>query len=368
MAGNIDSDYERFREIVKGHVRKNLKEYIVNGELIGKDNNGIVKVPLPYIKLPKFVFDDSGDSGIGQGDGNEDDVLYPGENDGSEPGDGEGEIIRDAELTLEELADILGEQLGLQDLKPKSVDQLLEKKDRYKSIRRAGPESLRHFRRTYKAALKRQISSGEYNPSNPRVIPVREDKRYRSWKTTPEPNARALVVHMRDISGSVDDEMIEVIRRTSWWIDLWIWAKYNNRVQQEYLVHHSDAKLVKRDEFFDINGSSGGTVISSVLKASKDLFNGRLSNYPHELWNIYLFYYSDGDNIKNDNPECMYLLKNDILPYANSFCYGHLSSSATDFEQGIRELSGSYPIVHYAGIPSKIKILDALRIFLGGKK
>ena len=38
---------------------------------------------------------------------------------------------------------------------------------RYTGIRTTGPESLRHFKRTYKQALRRQIASGTYNPEQP---------------------------------------------------------------------------------------------------------------------------------------------------------------------------------------------------------
>ena len=64
------------------------------------------------------------------------------------------------------------------------------RKDKYTSIRQAGPESLRHFKRTFKRALKRQIASGTYNPDDPIVIPIREDKQYRSWKEVPKPETR----------------------------------------------------------------------------------------------------------------------------------------------------------------------------------
>ena len=45
-------------------------------------------------------------------------------------------------------------------------------------IRNTGPESLRHFRRTFKRALQRHIATGTYNPKIPLIVPIREDKRY----------------------------------------------------------------------------------------------------------------------------------------------------------------------------------------------
>lgn len=367
MAGNIDSDYKRFREIIKGHVRENLREYITNGEIIGREGKDYVRVPLPHINLPKFIYDDSDNLGVGQGDGQEGDPTdwdFYGDEAGKDP----GELVYDAELSIEELAEILGERLDLGELKPKSVERILEEKDRYKSIRRTGPESLRHFKRTYRTALKRTIASGLYDPKNPVVVPIRPDKYYRSWVKTPEPNAKAVVFHMRDISGSMDDDKVDIVRNMAWWEDAWIRHNYKDRVHHVYLVHHSDAWEVGREDFFNIFGSGGGTVISSILNLASSMFTGATSKFNHEHWNVYMFYYSDGENWADDNKNCMNTLQEKILPHANSFCYGHISEITSDFLKGINKLSADNPNLRYHEIPKKLLILDALKKFLQQKK
>ena len=87
---------------------------------------------------------------------------------------------------------------------PRAKDAIKSKKDKYTTIGRTGPDSLRHFKRTYKEALKRQIASGQYNAKNPIIIPNREDERFRSWKTVYEPQANAAIIYMMDVSGSDD--------------------------------------------------------------------------------------------------------------------------------------------------------------------
>ena len=42
----IDADQGRFRQIVRGHVRKNLKRYISQGEMIGRVGGGRVRIPV----------------------------------------------------------------------------------------------------------------------------------------------------------------------------------------------------------------------------------------------------------------------------------------------------------------------------------
>ena len=50
----IKQDHSRFRDIVRGKVRDNLKQYISNGELMGKQGGKAVKYP--YRKLIYLVF------------------------------------------------------------------------------------------------------------------------------------------------------------------------------------------------------------------------------------------------------------------------------------------------------------------------
>jgi uncharacterized sporulation protein YeaH/YhbH (DUF444 family) len=81
----IKQDHSRFRQIVRGKIRRNLKQYISSGELIGKQGKERVSIPVPQIELPRFRFDSQDGGGVGQGDGQPGDSLGPGEQ-----GPGEG--------------------------------------------------------------------------------------------------------------------------------------------------------------------------------------------------------------------------------------------------------------------------------------
>ena len=101
---------------------------------------------------------------------------------------------------------------------------------------RAGPESLRHFRRTFREAFKRQIAMGTYDPARPMVVPVRDDKRFRSWNTAIEPVANAVIPYMMDVSGSMGDEQKEIVRIESFWIDTWLRTQYKG-LESVYIIH-----------------------------------------------------------------------------------------------------------------------------------
>src|SRR5262249_49751710 len=176
MGQKIERDHQRFRKIVRGKVKSNLSKYIGRGEMIGKKGNDLVSIPLPQIDIPQFRYGQKGSGGVGQGEGDVGQPLTAPKGDDSGAGDQPGGHILEVELTMEELADILGEELALPRIEPRGKKNIITTKDKYTGIRQAGPESLRHFKRTFKRALRRQIASGVYDPDRPLVVPIREDK------------------------------------------------------------------------------------------------------------------------------------------------------------------------------------------------
>ena len=75
MSLRIDQDHSRFRNIVRGRIRQNLRKYISKGELLGRQGKDIVSIPIPQIDIPRFRFADKQQGGVGQGDGEPGDPL-----------------------------------------------------------------------------------------------------------------------------------------------------------------------------------------------------------------------------------------------------------------------------------------------------
>src|SRR5690606_10336453 len=120
---------------------------------------------------------------------------------------------------------------------------------KFDSIRRTGPESLRHFKRTYFQALRRQISVGAYDPHRPLIVPIPDDKRYRSWSTIQQPEANAVVIYMMDVSGSMTDEQKQLVRTEAFWIDTWLTSQYDG-IETRYIIHDAAAREVDEDTFY----------------------------------------------------------------------------------------------------------------------
>ncbi len=371
MSLKIDQDHSRFRNIVRGKIRQNLRRYISQGEMIGRKGRDLVSIPVPQIDIPRFVYGNRQSGGVGEGDGNPGDAVggkdqEDGQSGSGKAGEDPGEHVLEVDITLDELADILGEELQLPAIENKGRNKILSAKDRYTGIRRAGPESLRHFKRTYREALKRAISAGTYDAKNPIIVPQHDDKRYRSWKENTEPVANAVIIYMMDVSGSMGDEQKEIVRIESFWIDTWLRRHYQG-LESHYIIHDAVAREVDRETFFHTR-ESGGTMISSAYKLASQMMD---DHYSPEEWNIYPFHFSDGDNWSMDDTlTCMDILKKSILPRVNMFAYGQVESpyGSGQFIKDLREHFGKDESVVTSEIRDKDGIVASIKEFLGKGK
>lgn len=361
----IKRDVTRFHNIVRGRVRQNLRKYVTHGEMIGRKGKDLVSIPVPQLDVPHFEYGDNGSGGVGQGDG---EVGQPvgkgkGQNGTGQAGNTPGGHILEVELTLEELAQLMAEELKLPRIQPKGDAVLNEEKARYDSIRRTGPESLRHFKRTYVQALRRQIATGSYDPDNPRVYPIAEDKRYRSWTNVYEPQANAVIIYMMDVSGSMTDDQKQIVRTAAFWIDTWLRNEYKG-LQRRYIIHDAAAREVDEQTFYHTR-ESGGTRISSAYRVAADMIR---ASFPPNQWNIYFFQFSDGDNWGEDNSLSLGLLRQELLPVCNLFCYGQVESPYGSGEY-IRSLEAEFQENFEQLILTEIEdreaIYDAIKKFLG---
>jgi sporulation protein YhbH len=367
MVMRIDHDRSRFKEIVRGRIRQNLRKYVTHGEMIGRKGRDLVSIPIPQLDVPHFRYGKNGSGGVGQGEGEEgDQVGGQGQSGSGSAGSEPGGHILEVEVSLQELAAILGDELQLPRIEPKGQANIAQEKSKYNSIRRVGPESLRHFKRTYVEAMRRQISTGEYNPRQPKVVPIPDDRRYRSWTTVSEPQANAAVIYLMDVSGSMTDEQKDIVRTEAFWIDTWLKSQYNG-VETRYIIHDAVAREVDEHTFYHTR-ESGGTRISSAYRVAVELMQ---NNFPVENWNLYCFQFSDGDNWGEDNNQSLALLREHILPKLNLFCYGQVDSPYGSGEY-LKALEGAFGSEHENLVTSEIAdkegIYESIRTFLGKGK
>lgn len=368
----IKRDHARFRKIVKGRIRDGLRKYVSKGEMPSPKGDGTFKIPMPSIETPRFKFGEKQQGGMGQGDGGQGDPVDGQEGEDGQPGEGEagdkeGKKELEVDLSLEELASILGEELSLPNIEPKGKKSLESTTNKYTSIGMNGPDSLKHFKRSYREALKRQMATGTYDAKNPIIVPIKSDMRFRSSQQKVENENSAVVIYMMDVSGSMGDEQKEIVRTESFWINLWLKSQYKD-IEIRYIIHDATAKEVDEETFFRTR-ESGGTLISSALKLCKEIID---ADYNPNDWNIYPFHFSDGDNWSTDDTKlCLELLDDHIIPASNLFCYGQVESRYGS-GQFYKDLHGKYgddnDRVTLSKIKNKDAILDSIKEFLGKGK
>ncbi len=368
MVKKIDKDFARFRDIIRGRIRKDLKKYVSQGELVGKQGKHLVSIPVPQIRIPRIRFGPAG-AGVGQGEGEPGTAIAEGDappGGEGKAGDAPGQHLLEVDVTLEELAKILGEELALPRIRPRGNRSVLTERDRYVGISRVGPESLRHFKRTYREALKRLIASGDYDPARPSIVPIRRDKRYRSWRVKETPQSNAVILYLMDVSGSMGDEQKAIVRTEAFWIDTWLRSQYK-KLETRYVVHDAAAKAVDRETFYHIK-ESGGTKISSAYQLAVEIVR---REFDPAMWNVYVFHFSDGDNWgSEDTQRCVDLLRDHLLPLVNLFGYGQVKS-AYGSGQFKKDLDAVFPgdeRIVTSEIRDREGIYESIREFLGKGK
>jgi uncharacterized protein len=362
LAQRIEQDARRFREIVHGRIKRELRQYMTRGELIARKGQEQVSIPLPHIELPRFRYGSQSDPGVGHGEGEVGEPVA-GADGASEAGDQAGEHILEVDVELSELAKVLQDALELPRILPKGKRALSTQRARYSSLRRTGPESLKQFKRGYVNALKRMIASGDYDADDPVIVPERADRRYRSWKSHPKPESNAVIIYMMDVSGSMGSEQKEIVRIESFWIDTWLRSQYA-ALESVYITHDAVAREVDQHTFFHAR-ESGGTKISSAYKLCLEVIRQR---YPSELWNIYPFHFSDGDNwCSDDTRVCLDLLRDKLLRDCNMFCYGQVKSAygSGQFISSLEQAFGADERVILSEIADREQIYDSIKTFLG---
>ena len=293
MSLNITGDQRRFREKIKQLRREGLEKYFSQETITLPQLGGkTISIPIENLELPRFIFGNDDENGVGQGQGEEGDVI-PGEYilDGQKRGHGSGRGNHSvAELTLEEAAEILAEELELPNLLEKYGGEVSRTyANKYSALQPAGPKSLRHKKKTFMRALKRSIVSEQYDPNDPQIIFQPRDERFRASLPQPKPVTKAAMIWLLDYSGSMNN-VLDFLQNVGWWANAWI-KKHYELVDNRYIQYDSFAKEVSADEFYSVD-AGGGTSMSAGLSLAKKII---LQDYPDYSYNVYLIQFTDGD-------------------------------------------------------------------------
>ena len=152
-------------------------------------------------------------------------------------------------------------------------------------------------------------------------FPFKEDDfRYFRLREDVRRESNAVVICIMDTSGSMNVSKKYLARTFYFLLYQFVKIKYIN-VDIVFIAHTTEAQEVNEDDFFH-KGESGGTYISSGYEKALEIIEKR---YSPEIWNIYAFHCSDGDNWQEDNPKAIKLAQ-ELCQVCNLFGYGEVKS------------------------------------------
>jgi sporulation protein YhbH len=333
-----DRDRARHNEKVREILKKNLGDVVANQDIISADKSKIIKVPIRGLELPHIRFDPNDKERVGQGQGGTKpgDVIAQAPKKGEGPGTGKeagqepGVDFYEAEITIDELASMVFEDLHLPNLEDKGVQNIPSDVMDFNSIAKRGLAGNLDRKRTILEAMRRNARQGHQGKLQIRE----EDKRFKTWEMVEEPQRNAVIFAMRDVSGSMGEFEAYICRSFYFWMLRFLRTKYTS-CEIVFITCHTEAKEVDESAFFSL-GDSGGTRMSSAYALALDIMNKRYN--PRE-WNIYPFLFSDGYNWGDQ--ECVDLVRR-MLGFVNLIGYGEIGSEGWQSSFGFAPLGQAY--------------------------
>ncbi len=319
--GSIDQ--QRHKEKIREAIKKNLADIVSEENIIMSDGKKQIRVPIRSLDQYRFRFDPGRQTRSGQGNGKSKvgDVIAQDPQQGQGPGKGKGDAGQDpgaeyyeAEVSVDELATLIFEDLSLPNLEEKRQAEMETETIRFTDVRKKGPMGNLDKKRTILENLKRNAAQGD-----PTFHDIKnDDLRFKVWEPTIRYESNAVVLAMMDVSGSMGEFEKYIARSFYFWMVRFLRTKYTN-VKIVFISHHTEAKEVTEDEFFH-RGESGGTQVSSAYELALQIIKER---YNPADWNIYPFHFSDGDNLPWDNDRCVQLVE-ELMKLCNIFGYGEI--------------------------------------------
>ncbi|RBW69642.1 sporulation protein YhbH [Bacillus taeanensis] len=361
-----DIDQKRHKQKIKDAIKRNLADIVSEESIIMSSNSEKIKVPIRSIKQYKFRFssDDQQRVGQGNGDSNVGDVLGQSEKGeaqqgkGEKPGDLAGEDYYEAEVSMDEIAELIFEDLQLPNLKEKQKSELTHEEISFNDIRKQGIIGNIDKRRTIFETIKRQ---SRHKTQNTGLQITKDDLRFKTWEIQEKPTTNAVVLAMMDTSASMGTFEKYIARSFFFWMVRFLRTNYQ-KVEIVFLAHDAEAKEVSEEHFFT-KGESGGTKCSSVYKLANEIIDSR---YPQEAYNNYAFHFSDGDNWYADNEKTIQFVK-ELIKKCNMTGYGEINPFNRSSKLSAEMNKITDPSFITSSIREKSDVYSALKSFFGDK-
>ena len=183
------------------------------------------------------------------------------------------------------------------------------------------------------------------------------DLQYNNFEKIAVPTTSAVMFCIMDVSGSMGEMEKDIAKRFFMLLYMFLTKQYE-KIEIVFIRHHTIAKEVSEDEFFN-SRESGGTVVVTALELMSKIIKERYS----KDWNIYAAQASDGDVWDLiDAVECYKLLDKEILDSIQYMIYIEICRpSSGDLWNNYKKLSdkrGNFEIGKINGVSEIWKVFQ----------
>jgi len=312
------SDRSRHKKKLDKAIKESIKDVIAEESIIGQNGKKKIRIPVRGLKEYRFVYGNNeenksvgsgGDHSLKKGQKIGQKRAQKGQGQGSgKASDKKGDEYYDVEVSLEELAEYLFNDLELPDLEKKQFRFVSQETIKRKGYRFQGIRPRLSKKETLKRKIRRQKmaeKAGTYDPESDERFPFhKDDLKYHHIKPKVKENSTAVIFFLMDVSGSMSQDRKFLARSFFFLLYQFLNHKYE-QVDVVFISHSTYAKRVDENDFFKV-GTHGGTIISTALELELETIS---KEYHPNSWNIYSFYCGDGENWTSDNEKCITLFK-----------------------------------------------------------
>lgn len=350
IADRAASDRARHRQKIDKAIKESIRDVVAEESIIGQNGKKKIRIPVKGIKEHRFVYgQNENNKQVGSAQGKD---IKKGQRighrrrkkqqgDPNKPGDKPGEEMYEVEMSLEELAGYLFNDLELPELEKKNFKFTTQEKMKRKGKRPYGIRPRLSKKETIKQKLRRKkaaIKSGAFDPNGDDRFTFHEsDLRYKHIAPVKKENTAAVVFFVMDVSGSMTKSKKFLARSFFFLLYQFLNHKYSS-VDVVFVSHTAEANEVNEEQFFT-QVPNGGTLVSTGLKKVEEIVEKR---YHPNNWNVYTFYCGDGDNWSIDNKEAIDSFKR-LKEINQVICYTEIGKLVSYNEFGGIFSSGGTP-------------------------
>lgn len=346
-----------------------------------------VQIPIKGINEPQFSYDGKSGDKKHVHPGNKeyipgDKIRKPreGEGEGGQKGSNDPTITEDdfvITISREEFLDYFFDDLELPDMIKKHLNSVVDFKQKRAGFTNAGTPNRLNVVKSYKNSMSRKMASAiffekkikelEEKLKNDKLtdLEIQElqkeldrlnkmkssvnfmeevDLRYNNYEQYPVPVTSAVMFCIMDVSGSMGEKEKDIAKRFFMLLYMFLTKQYE-KIEMVFIRHHTLAKEVNEEEFFN-SRESGGTIVLPALELMDKIIDERYSSG----WNVYASQASDGDVWdRADAVSCSNLLRDKLLKKIQYMIYieiarerysdlwnqyDDLSKSVTNFKAG----------------------------------